>query len=180
LTWTAPRTWAVGEIATATNMNTHVRDNLSAVAGTDNAQCRVYNSAAISIANFTTTYTALTFNTERRDVQGCHSTSVNTGRITVPTGWGGLWSIGACVSWAANATGWRAVALRLNGATIIAMQAGTNAGSGIETIQTVNTEYPLSAADYVEVIVGQTSGGNLNVAASANYSPEFWARWLSV
>ena len=30
-TWTAPRTWTVGELVTASIMNTHVRDNLTAL-----------------------------------------------------------------------------------------------------------------------------------------------------
>jgi hypothetical protein len=35
MAWTSPRTWAVGEIATAALMNTHVRDNFSYLKGTD-------------------------------------------------------------------------------------------------------------------------------------------------
>ncbi len=31
MSWTAPKTWAVGEVVTATNMNTHLRDNLKAI-----------------------------------------------------------------------------------------------------------------------------------------------------
>lgn len=31
MSWTAPRTWVTGEVVTAAEMNTHVRDNLSAV-----------------------------------------------------------------------------------------------------------------------------------------------------
>lgn len=31
MAWTAPRTWVAGEILTAGNMNTHVRDNLNAL-----------------------------------------------------------------------------------------------------------------------------------------------------
>lgn len=31
MAWTTPRTWVAGEIVTAANMNTHVRDNLKAI-----------------------------------------------------------------------------------------------------------------------------------------------------
>lgn len=31
MAWTAPRTWAVGEVVTASHLNTHVRDNLLAL-----------------------------------------------------------------------------------------------------------------------------------------------------
>lgn len=33
MAWTAPRTWVVGEIATAAQFNTHLRDNISALVG---------------------------------------------------------------------------------------------------------------------------------------------------
>lgn len=33
MAWTAPKTWSVGELVTAANMNTHVRDNLSYLKG---------------------------------------------------------------------------------------------------------------------------------------------------
>lgn len=32
-TWTIPRTWTAGEIVTAANVNTHLRDNLLAISG---------------------------------------------------------------------------------------------------------------------------------------------------
>jgi len=31
MAWTAPKTWTVGELVTAANMNTHVRDNLNSL-----------------------------------------------------------------------------------------------------------------------------------------------------
>jgi hypothetical protein len=31
MAWTAPRTWVAAEVVTASNMNTHVRDNLKAI-----------------------------------------------------------------------------------------------------------------------------------------------------
>lgn len=37
MAWTTPRTWATGEVVTASIMNTHVRDNLNAV-GASTAQ----------------------------------------------------------------------------------------------------------------------------------------------
>ena len=33
MAWTTPKTWAVGEVLTAANMNLHLRDNLNALAG---------------------------------------------------------------------------------------------------------------------------------------------------
>ena len=35
MAWTAPRTWVTAEVVTGAVMNTHVRDNLRALKGTD-------------------------------------------------------------------------------------------------------------------------------------------------
>lgn len=171
-----PRTWVAGAVLTAAQLNADVRDNTDFLL-TSAPAVRVYNSANISISN--NTVTALTFDTERYDVgSGMHSTSVNTGRLTVPTGCGGKYHIGASLVFAANATGRRYAAIRLNGTTLIAIQIEpTNSGTYATGIQ-VSCDYALAAADYVEVEVYQDSGGALNVTFAGNYSPEFWAHWV--
>src|SRR5262249_39512672 len=97
---------------------TTVDRNFQALASAVNPplpQARVYNSAAISIANNTTT--ALTFDSERYDNGGLHSASANTDRLTVPIT--GLYAFGACIQWASNATGIRLFALTVNGTTVV-------------------------------------------------------------
>src|SRR3972149_7375912 len=47
MSWSAPRTWATGELVTAGIMNLHVRDNLLALASLDFAQITA-DTAAIS------------------------------------------------------------------------------------------------------------------------------------
>jgi hypothetical protein len=129
---------------------------------------RVTNTAALSIANNTTT--ALTFNTERHDTHGFHSTSVNTGRLTIP-GAGRYLVVGQAI-FASNATGYRNAVIRLNGTTIIAQHLiGANATDATGLI--VSTVWSFSAADYVELAVSQTSGGSLDVSVFAERSPEF-------
>ena len=136
--------------------------------------CRVTNSADQSVAN--NTNTALTFDTERFDTAALHSTSSNTSRITVPTGGAGKWMIGGHIAFAGNTTGARYVGLRVNGTDYIAFQeAITTAATTTLGLCSVATLYALADGDYVELIAFQTSGGNLNVTASAKYSPEFWA-----
>lgn len=134
---------------------------------------RVYNDAAISIAN--NTLAALTFNQERYDTDGLHSTSVNTGRLTCTRA--GKHMTGTNIIFASNATGVRAVQLRLNGATVIG-SAEVQAVNGDATVLNVNCVYDLAVGDYVEVIAYQTSGGNLNISATSNHSPDFWAHRL--
>jgi hypothetical protein len=130
---------------------------------------RVFHNAAQS----TTTAVAfvLAFNSERFDTDTIHDTSTNNSRLTCKTA--GKYQITANVDWVGNATGYRQIYLRLNGATIIASAIDPQLGAGINTHQSVTTLYDLAVNDYVEAVVIQTSGGSLNVNSTANYSPEF-------
>lgn len=144
-------------------------------------QARVFNTA--NLATATATPFAVTFDSERWDLgtaSGQHSTASNTSRLTCVVA--GLYAITGHVEWAANVTGYRLIRLRLNGnnAQIVAEeldQAVTVAA--IPHRMSVATEYRLVVGDYVELIGEQSSGGNLNIVASARYSPEFAFAWLS-
>lgn len=128
---------------------------------------RVYNNANISIAD--STFTVLTFNSERYDTNSYHSTSSNTGRLTVPAA--GKYLIIGQIAFAGGA-GVRGVQIRLNGTTTLASNF-VNPVTGASTDLIVVTEYELAASDYVELVVYQNSGGAINVLLGANYSPEF-------
>lgn len=132
---------------------------------------RAFNNANILIGN--AAFTALTFNSERWDVGSMHSTSVNTGRLTAPVT--GVYSMGAHINFAAHATGIRYLALRVNGGTTIAVELDNAAAGGSDTIMSISGMYRLAVGDYVEAVVFQNSGGNLNVQVASNYSPELWA-----
>lgn len=131
---------------------------------------RVYHDANQSIAN--NTITSLALNTERFDTDAFHDAVTNNSRLTVPAGKAGKYLIIGNVAFAANATGQRQVRILLNGATVIArtVDAGTIAGDGTFILSTI---YDLAEADYVELQAYQTSGGALNVVATAAVSPEF-------
>lgn len=134
-------------------------------------QARVYNTANLSLAT-SGTFAALTFDSERYDNGGLHSTAANTSRLTAPVT--GLYSIGCSVAFASNATGRREVVIQLNGTTNIAWDTRTAVNGERTKVTLSGVEYHLLAADYVEVVAMQTSGGALNVETQANYSPEFW------
>lgn len=129
---------------------------------------RVYNNAAIKIANASNV--ALTFNSERWDTDAIHDTTTNTGRLTCKTA--GIYNIYGSVQFAASATGYRYLLIRLNGSTFIASHGHTEVEAIVEDMS-ISTEYSLAVNDYVELMVHQNSGGALDVNASANYSPEF-------
>ncbi len=130
---------------------------------------RAYNSVNLSINNATPT--ALTFDSERFDTDGIHSTASNTGRLTCVTA--GKYVITGHVQFDNNATGFRTISIRLNaGATIIAAQA-SNAVNGDSTNLSITVIYDLATNDYVQLYVYQNSGVALNVVASANFGCEF-------
>ena len=135
---------------------------------------RVYNNAAIEIAD--SVATALTFNSERWDTAAMHSVSSATNQLVCKVA--GTYLIGCNVRWEANASGVRDVGIRLNGSTYIT-RVYMSAGASINHMQSLSTVYDLAVNDYVEVIVGQNSGGPLDVQSNANYSPEFWIQKLA-
>lgn len=173
--WTSPFTATAGTAWKAADWNTYGRDNLKWLA-TDSPACRAYSSVNVSIPNASPTAVAL--NSNRYDNATMHSTASNTSRITIPTGGGGKYLIGAGANWALSAGGTqRQVRILQNGTTYVAWQTSPpSASHGSEA--TVTTSYALAAADYVETYVNQDSGGALNLQAIGNYSPEFWAFWI--
>lgn len=129
---------------------------------------RVYHSLDQLIPTATTT--VLSFNSERYDTDNIHSTVANNSRLTCKTA--GKYIIVANVRWASGTASARAVYIKLNGTTWIGMVQMRLAATDIMFMIT-DTIYNLAVNDYVEVYVEQYTGGNLNVQAAANYSPEF-------
>jgi hypothetical protein len=130
-----------------------------------------FNSANQSIAN--ATETALTFDAEVYDIGAVHSTSSNTSRFTVPASAGGLYIAIGQVEFASNVTGQRQMRIRTNGSAAaysgwVVMQAVTSGGAATK-FQTMAI-LALAAADYVEFMVYQDSGGALNATGANMYN----------
>jgi hypothetical protein len=140
----------------------------------DPPRCRLTKSGTQSIANNTTT--AVTFDVEDIDDGGMHSTTTNTSRITIPTGGGGTYLIGAHAEFAQNATGIRTLLLVVNGTSTQSTVRDNSPSGSNATRLACTTLVSLVAGDYVEAQVVQTSGGNLNVAATCN----LWACWVAI
>lgn len=133
------------------------------------SRCRVYNSGDFS-HNSSGSWLAVTFDSERWDKEGNHEGVTNPSRITIVTG--GLYVITGHASFAANATGMRSIAIRLNGTTYIAMQHIPSVGASLTSVLSVHTIYALAEDDYIELMAYQDSGGTLAIKAAGNYSPE--------
>jgi hypothetical protein len=132
--------------------------------------CRVYNSVNIPIATSSTTI--LTFDSQRWDSHGLHT--VGTSRLTCKRA--GLYHIFGHIVMPANTSGVRSMAIILNGVTPIANQRVN--GSSVFSMLSVSTMYLLSAGDYIELRVWQTSGGSLDISADPNRSPEFGMTYI--
>ena len=160
--WTTPRSWSVGEVPTAANFNTHLRDNLNAL--DDRGYVEVYrNSAATHTSNGN--WQVIDFNDEYLDSNGFHDNATNPSRITVPTGFGGIYWVFGSVAFAAT-TGAIGAKVQKNGGDAFASltQGVSLNGTSVNIGQLLN----LAAGDYVELFGYQASGGNLayNVSAS--------------
>ena len=79
--------------------------------------CSLYNSTSFTINASTTT--ALTFDSEYFDTNNFHSTSSNTGRITIPTGYAGKYLVTFAVRYEATVAGYRSTNLYKNGSSLI-------------------------------------------------------------
>lgn len=170
MAWTnfAAGIFTAGQILTAAQMNTYVRDNITA-----GGPCflRVRRNASQAIATATTA--AVNFDTEDVDTASIFSASSN--RIIVATA--GLYQLSATVSYALNATGTRATAIIANSTVSGATDAATITGgtritgaispaaASTQTVQSCSTLYSVTAGQAFSVQAYQESGVTINIAA---------------
>ena len=136
---------------------------------------RAWKSAAQSISNVTGT--AVTFNNEDFDTNSFHSTSVNTDRMTIPTGLGGKYLVIGTFDWAANATGQRVGYIYLNGGLRYAVSVN-NMGATVGPSTQVSGIVEAAAGDYLQLQCYQDSGGALNLSGGFTYSTSFAIQYL--
>ena len=122
---------------------------------------KVYNSSALQTIG-TSSWTAMTFDTEVWDTDSIHSTVSNTSRLTVPAGLGGKWLVmGNTGVVEANSTGMRNTGFQVDGSWTKGgnfNDENADSGSGQYGASAI---LDLDAGEYVEFMVYQTSGGDL-------------------
>jgi hypothetical protein len=122
----------------------------------------VYESPANNASLSSGVWTLVTWNSERYDTDGFHSTSSNTGRITIPTGKGGKYLFTGAVYFANTATaGMRQLRLYKNGTDlgIYFMTTGSGSGTFYPNPQ-INYVVNAAAGDYFEMYAQQNSGSS--------------------
>jgi hypothetical protein len=114
-----------------------------------------------------TTDTVLNFSgTDTYDTDGFHDPATNNSRITIPAGLGGYYLIYGLNTWDVNATGRRFCELKKNG-TKLYTSNGFGPNSTAAPSNMISIVLNLSAGDYLEYQVWQSSGGNLDTFGDA-------------
>ena len=129
-----------------------------ATAGASFSGASVHNSGTQSIS--TGTETIATFNSEYFDTDSYHSTSSNTGRLTIPAGKSGKYLLIGRVWFDVNATSYREMRINKNG-SLFKIAKWNNNGSGIEVTCQIAVIIDATAADYYELTVTQGSGSTI-------------------
>lgn len=124
-----------------------------------------YNSGTQAVGSGA--QTILTLDSEVVDVGNMHSTSVNTSRLTVPTGGDGFyWITGRTVAAVSAAGTVRQLHLYQSGVDQqqFDITTGLNSGNGVFLV--VNAGAQAVAGDYFELYMYQDTGGNLNAGGT--------------
>jgi hypothetical protein len=137
---------------------------------TDYRGALVYMSAAESTATGVSEF--LDFDSEDYDTSTIHDTVTNSSRLTVPTGVTRV-RISGSVTFASNATGYRlAQIFKNNSASYTGFVANyeTPVSGTLHVMSIVSPVLTVTATDYFELRVFQTSGGALDVNGGASGS----------
>lgn len=127
--------------------------------------CRAYKAAGQSIP--TGTVTALTFDTERFDRGGIHSTATNPTRFTAPEA--GEYLLFANIGWPVSSTGERFLAVRITTAigAVVTTPAALRYAASSASEQTIAAPWQLAKGDFVEFVAFQSTGGSLTTEGIA-------------
>ncbi len=131
---------------------------------------RAFSAVSVTMSNAVQTY--IPFNTNLEDSSSFHSTTVNTTRLTVPSGKAGIYLITACIRWSANPAGDRTLVLQVNRGTVIAVQTVPTVTSGANTDQFITAPPTrLAVGDFVEAYGNQSSGATLTLESQGTAAP---------
>ncbi|GIF71914.1 hypothetical protein [Asanoa siamensis] len=137
-------------------------------------RCRAWSSAGVA-SSANNSLVLVPLDSESYDSASMHSTGTNNSRIVIPSA--GTYKVLAQANWSANATGRRAISVRLNaagsgsGGTEIMLASRAPAPASGTQLQ-VADELVFAQNDYIEMFTLQSSGGTLTVGGGQ------YATWL--
>lgn len=175
-----PATYIASNPLTAAQMNA-VRDNVTAAQNPATVQCYQLTTGQSIPAN---TITAILFNTNGYDSLSMHSTTVNTSRLTIPTGWAGKYRISVALTWAAPTT-------TLPTYLQVGIYKGGNPWSpyaresymnvtGVQQVSRLTWESTAVVGDYFEVFVNQNASSLPISLVPGSIGCVFTATWVSL
>lgn len=133
----------------------------TASSGSTFAGCRVHGSGTQSIAN--ATQTLITWDSETFDTDSYHSTTTNTGRITIPSGKAGYYLVNCGLRYESGGNGQRdAYLIKNSGGVDTQFSLTCQDGDEPVGLQLTGIIY-LAVSDYVRVETYQNSGGSTDV-----------------
>lgn len=164
MAWTTPSGKTLGGTISVAEWNTYVRDNLAALAERPTCSVTDARTTATSREIVTATETIVRWFSEEWDSHGLHDVSANQSRITIPSGWGGIYLFACTLSISpGDPDGYRRARFLVNGSTewgqAEEIPARGNARTAICCASLIN----LSPGDYVQVEVYQDSGSELTL-----------------
>lgn len=140
----------------------------AAPAGSSFVGCSVDKSGVQSLAN--NTEVLITWDLENYDTDGFHSTVTNTGRMTIPSGKGGYYTVSGALAFDTDNTGMRYAVIYKNGAVFEYLGGGRAAtGSGVNAFATMSVTFSAVAGDYFEIYGFQNSGNSQNLSALSHF-----------
>lgn len=163
-------TASTNDIMSAARWNTNVRDGINYLLNVPILSCYSVGTQSVT----TSTWTALTFDTNVYDTYNGHSTSSNTSEYVAQVS--GIYLVIVRSGWAANTTGIRGAAITVNGATVAANspQVLMQTTSASEPIVEVSALVQIPSGQFVQGWGFQSSGGNLSTFANISSMQAIW------
>lgn len=175
MTYVAPRTWAIGDLATnfPTYLNQDLRDDQDALRGLNLCAAKVFRTSNQSISS-STGYTAVSWQSSAFTAGSPAPWVIGSPtRFTAPVA--GRYLVVGNACWANNNSGRRALGFGVNGSVTYGLQKQES--NGVDTC-TGMTIIELAAGDYVEMRVFQNSGGALNLTGGTEQNSSCYFQLL--
>lgn len=169
MTYTLPvqRTWSVGDIATAAEMNANVRDSVNFLLNKPKA--RVYISGTFNLGNATWAQIAGVYTVDY-DPYSLWSSASSVFYFNEP----GIWRVHGRLEFPSNATGLRGAAFAWSSTSFDTNRQALGPSTGYVCTD-INTEgtIPNTSNQYVRLMGYQSSGATMSLNANGEFSCEF-------